>query len=413
MGFSMRFSSRLSLRRALVTSVVTAALLSFVAAPAGADPGFYEPPSPLPPGADGDVLKTLPSKFTGAKSTRVMYLSRDTANRAIPVTGTVLVPDKAWSGPGQRPIVAYAPFTAGMGDQCAPSKALAGEGGDFVSSFQSSFVSALLDKGFAVAQTDYQGLGTPGEHTYVVREAEAHAVLDVLRAAQRLPGAGLSAASPVGVAGYSEGGGASASAVELAPAYAPELDLKGAYVGAAPADKAVLAKSLDGGMYVGFLGYSLIGLNAAYPEAGILDLANDAGKQLFDEARTTCTLDAVFKYMYKNSGQLTKDGRPVSAYLDQEPFRGIVAANRVGTLKPAAPVLVEHTPNDDVIPSSVGRQLGKDWCAKGADVRFQDIPSFSPVFSHVLGITGAQGNAANWLSERFAGKPAVGNCGRF
>ncbi|MFC3449592.1 lipase family protein [Amycolatopsis speibonae] len=90
-----------------------------------------------------------------------------------------------------------------------------------------------------------------------------------------------------------------------------------------------------------------------------------------------------------------------------------IAANRVGTLKPAAPVLVEHTPNDDVIPSSIGKQLGKDWCAKGADVRFQDIPSFSPVFSHVLVITAAQGNAANWLAERFAGKPTAGNCGRF
>lgn len=404
-------------RRALfsgsVAAGLVATLLSFGAAPADADPGFYQPPSPLPQGADGDVIKTLPSTFSGAKSTRVMYLSRDAANRAIPVTGTVLVPDKAWSGPGQRPIVAYAPFTAGMGDQCAPSKSLAGEGGDFVSSFQKSFVSALLDKGFAVAQTDYEGLGTPGEHTYVVRESEAHAVLDVLRAAQRLPGTGLSSASPVGVAGYSEGGGASASAAELAPSYAPELDLKGAYVGAAPADKAVLAKSLDGGMYVGFLGYSLIGLNAAYPDAKILDLANDAGKQLFEEARKTCTLDAVFKYMYRNSAQLTKDGRPVSAYLDQEPFRGIVAANRIGTLKPAAPVLIAHAPNDDVIPSSIGKQLGKDWCAKGANVRFQDIPSLSPLFAHILGISGAQGEAANWLTERFAGKPAAGNCGRF
>ncbi|WP_414936197.1 lipase family protein [Amycolatopsis sp. cmx-11-51] len=405
--------SRSSRRRALLSGVVTAALLTFGAVPAEAAPGFYEPPSPLPQGGNGDVIKTLPSSFSGAKSTRIMYLSRDAANRAIPITGTVLVPEKAWSGPGQRPVVAYAPFTAGMGDQCAPSKSMAGEGGDFVSGFQNSFVGALLDKGFAVAQTDYEGLGTPGEHTYVVRESEAHAVLDVLRAAQRLPGTGLSPASPVGIAGYSEGGGASASAAELAPAYAPELDLKGAYVGAAPADKAALAKSLDGGMYVGFLGYSLVGLNAAYPDAKILDLANDAGRQLFEEGRKTCTLDAVLKYMYRNTAQLTKDGRPVSAYLEQEPFRGIVAANRIGTLRPAVPVLVAHTPNDDVIPSSIGKQLGKDWCAKGANVRYQDILSLSPIFSHILGISSAQGDAANWLSERFAGKPATGNCGRF
>ncbi|ALG06906.1 lipase family protein [Kibdelosporangium phytohabitans] len=400
--------------RFLVSSL-PAVLLSAVTvgvAPASADPGFYDPPSPLPGGGNGDVIKTLPSTYANAKSVRVMYLSRDAGNKAIAVTGTVLVPTKVWGGAGDRPIVAYAPFTAGLGDQCAPSKTMAGEGGDIVSGFQNSFVNALLSKGFAVAQTDYQGLGTPGEHTYVVRAAEAHAVLDVVRAAQRLPGTGLSPKAPVGIAGYSEGGGASASAVELAPQYAPELDIKGAYVGAAPADKAVLAKSLDGGMYVGFLGYALIGLNEAYPEAKILDLANDAGKQLFQEARGTCTMDAVLKYMFRNTTQLTKDGRPVAAYLAEAPFDAIVAANRIGDLKPSAPVLVEHAQGDDVIPYAIGKQLGKDWCGKGANVKFADLFS-SPVFAHVLGMTAAQGNAANWLGDRFAGKPATGNCGQF
>ena len=112
------------------------------------------------------------------------------------VTGTVLVPTTPWTGPGQRPIVAYAPFTAGMGDQCAVSRVLAGEPGDLTSSVQTGFVNALLAKGFAVAQTDYQGLGTPGDHTYVIRKPSAQATLDVIRAAQRLPGTGLPTAGP-------------------------------------------------------------------------------------------------------------------------------------------------------------------------------------------------------------------------
>ena len=60
--------------------------------------------------------------------------------------------------------MAYAPFTAGMGDQCAVSHYLAGESwGDLSSGTQTGFINALLAKGIAVAQTDYQGLGTPGE----------------------------------------------------------------------------------------------------------------------------------------------------------------------------------------------------------------------------------------------------------
>ena len=51
---------------------------------------------------------------------------------------------------------------------------------------------------------------------------QGRAVLDSVRAAQRLNGSGLSAANPVGIVGYSQGGGGAASAAELAAAYAPE-----------------------------------------------------------------------------------------------------------------------------------------------------------------------------------------------
>ncbi|WP_328609355.1 lipase family protein [Amycolatopsis sp. NBC_00345] len=413
----MRLFSRSYCRRGLagamtVTLSAAATVVALgLATPAAASDDFYTPPSPLPAGGNGDIVKSQPSKYSNATSTRIMYLSRDQRNQATPITGTVVVPAKAWTGPGPRPIVAYAPFTAGMGDQCATSKTMAGEGSDLVSGFQNSFIDALLGQGFAVAETDYQGLGTPGDHPYVMRAPEAHAVLDVLRAAQRLPGTGLAPDGPLGIAGYSEGGGASASAAELAATYAPELHIKGAYAGAAPADKAVLAKTLDGSTYAGFLAFALIGIQTAYPDSGILDLANPTGAQLFLEARQTCTLDAVLKFAGKNTSALTKDGRPVAAYLDQEPFRSIVAANKLGTVKPSFPVIVEHSTADDVIPYATGKQLAKDWCAEGADVQFKDIVSILPFFSHLLGMSTASGTAASWLADRFAGKPTASNCG--
>ncbi|NGN65202.1 lipase [Streptomyces sp. A7024] len=396
-----------------VAGVLTALLTGLPQAGAAED--FYTPPATLPAGRHGDIIKTEPSQYANAKSTRIMYLSRDAKDKAIPVTGSVIVPNKAWTGPGKRPIVAYAPFTAGMGDQCAPSKSLAGQGsGDIAATFQNGFVDALLAKGFAVAQTDYEGLGTPGEHPYVMRLSEAHTTLDVIRAAQRTEGSGLPADGPVGIAGYSEGGGAAASAAELAPSYTPELDVKGAYAGAPPADKGKLAKSLDGGMYMAFLGYALIGINTAYPESQIYDqLANDAGRKLFDEAAKTCTIDAVVRFMFRNTGALTKDGRRVAEYLSQPPFDKIVAENKIGNIKPAMPVLVEHAGLDDAIPVENGRQLAKDWCAKGANAEFRDLLAPTPVGGHALGALAAQGNAANWLNDRFAGKSTSGNCGKF
>ena len=50
--------------------------------------------------------------------------------------------------------------------------------------YEMSTADALLSRGYAVVMPDYEGLGTPGVHTYVNRLAEAHAVLDAARARQ-------------------------------------------------------------------------------------------------------------------------------------------------------------------------------------------------------------------------------------
>ncbi|HEY8525233.1 MAG TPA: lipase family protein [Acidimicrobiales bacterium] len=417
--------SSLTVRRALA-AVLTAALAltalglpsagptPFGPSPAAAQEDFYTPPSPLPSGENGDVIRSQRVSRANATATRIMYLSRDVRNRPMAVTGTVLVPNTPWPGGGPRPIVAYAPFTAGMGDQCAVSRLLAGESwGDFTSGAQTAFVDALLAKGIAVAQTDYQGLGTPGDHTYVMRLPQAHATLDVIRAAQRLPGTGLPADGPVGIAGYSQGGGAAAAAAELASTYAPELDVQGVYVGAPTADLAAVARSLDGGFYAGFVAFALIGANAAYPELDIPSLANEQGRQVLREANTLCTFDAVLRYAYRQTSTLTADGRPVSAYLAEEPYSLVVSENRLGTIRPAAPTLVEHSSLDDVLPFAQGRQLARDWCGRGANVQFRDLFTFIPLFVHLLQASTAATNAANWLAGRFQGTAPAPNCGGF
>ncbi|MEC3979509.1 lipase family protein [Amycolatopsis sp. H20-H5] len=390
-----------------------------VAAPASiaAPADFYTPPTSLPAGQNGDVVKTLPSTYTsqsGVTSTRVMYLSRDAHDQPMAVTGTVLVPQAPWTGPGARPVVAYAPFTAGVADKCAVSKAIAGDtSSDLVGSVQTTFMNGFLAKGYAVAQTDYQGLGTPGDHTYAMRLPQAHAVLDVLRAARQLPANGVSPSAPVAIAGYSQGGGAAAAAAELASAYAPELNVVGTYAGAPPADLAVLAKSLDGGLYAGFEGFAIVGVNAAYPELNLTDLTNAQGKEALQQLGGYCTLDAVFGFAFKNTATLTKDGKQVSDYLAKEPYASVIATQKIGNVKPAAPVLVESSPNDDVVPNSQVVQLAKDWCGKGAAVQYSPINGLFPFFTHALSGFTAATNSANWVASRFGGQPAPTNCGKF
>lgn len=370
---------------------------------------FYTPPASLPAGQDGDVIRSEAMTVHGglqAKAQRIMYLTRNTHGEQIAVTGTVLTPHSPWLGLGPRPVIGYAVGTQGLADQCAPSKQL-----ETGLEYEGLYISGLLMRGYGVAVTDYEGLGTPGEHTYVNRAAQGQAVLDSVRAAQRLPAADLPDNGPVATFGYSQGGGASASAAELQPTYAPELKLKAAYAGAVPAELKSVGKSLDGSYAVALLGYAVSGLEAAYPDK--IDLSqylNEKGMQLLEDGRKECLVESLALHAFTKSETLTKDGRPVAAYMDEEPFNSLVNEQRLGNRKPAVPTLVLHSQLDDIVPFEQGRQMARDWCAKGARVQFQSLQ----LPTHVGAIPNTAPYVFPWLEAALASPlPPPSNCGSF
>jgi hypothetical protein len=124
-------------------------------------------------------------------------------------------------------------------------------------------VPLALARGWAVAVTDYEGLGTPGEHTYTVAVCEGRAALDIARAAMRVPGAGLSEHAPVALWGYSQGGGAAASAGEQATHYTPELRTVGVAEGGVPSDLRAVLAGVDGGAGFALLAGATAGFDTA------------------------------------------------------------------------------------------------------------------------------------------------------
>lgn len=410
---------RLSHRRWMAAAVVGAVAGAAVVATSLASPGpatantFYDPPVPMPSGANGGVIRHEPTAFhldpakalkAPAEAHRIMYRSTDAKGQPMAVTGTVLTPNQPWLGLGPRPVIGFAVGTQGMGDQCAPSKQLAAG-----TEYEGVFLSGLLQRGYGVVITDYQGLGTPGNHTYVNRSAEGNAVLDAIRAAQRLPEAELPDKGPVLLAGYSQGGGASAAAAELAPTYAPELTIKGAYAGAVPADKAAVGRSLDGKHAAALLGYAIIGLDAAYPELDVRSYLNDKGLQLWDQVSKECVVESIALHALTQSKDLTKDGRAVTAYMDEEPWKSVVAKQKLGNVKPSVPTLVTHSGIDDIVPYEQGKQFAKDWCGKGANVKFTTLTSPT----HVAAIAESSTAAFMWMEQRISGLPQLSNCGTF
>jgi len=360
---------------------------------------FYTPPSPLPAGANGDVVWYHSTTATGAPSSdawQIMYHSTSALGQPNVVTGVVIVPTAAWTGAGPRPIVAFAPGTQGLGDQCAPSKSIAtgtGIGG--------GEVNAALNKGWAVAQTDYEGLGTPGEHTYIVGPALGHAVLDSVRAATRLPFLNLNAKAPVAIWGYSEGGAAAGWAGEIQPAYAPELNLKGVAAGGVPADLVAVANNLDGGLGFGFLAAAAVGFDTAYPELNLNSYLNDAGKTAFAKGKTMCATEAIATFAYKH----------VSDYTTSNPLKTSTAwqarinASKLGTVKPPTAEFLYHGDQDEFIPLAQAQALKASYCAKGVKVRWQTYGG-----DHLVVAVSGVNDATAWIGDRFAGTAAPSNC---
>jgi Secretory lipase len=394
--------------------------------------GFYTPPDPLGPGQPGDLIRFEPSRLVlepsgqlgaiVATGTRIMYRSTDARGNPIAVTGTYFEPDNPWPGTGARPLISYAPTTQGQGNQCAPSRMFNqgihySGGWDITFNTEELFVATMVARGFAIVMTDYQGLGTPPMHTYLNRLAGGQAVLDAARAALQLPATSLDPDGPVAFWGYSQGGGAAASAAELAPTYAPELRVVGAYAGAPVADMKEMLPYADGSVLVGLVGYMFNGLMGAYPEYAdlIRSKLTPRGQAMLDSASRQCVVQTGIDFAFRHLQPYFNED--FWQLINEEPLSGLFDQQRIGRYKPNAPVLINNNRFDPLVPWTAANQLGRDWCAQGADVEFRtnEEPPFlnKTVINHALPMLVDGEPAMQWIADRFNGLPTSPNCGQF
>ncbi|MFD8147742.1 lipase family protein [Streptomyces sp. NPDC059708] len=384
--------------RSTSLAAAVAALVLAAWAPAAAAQGAEEGPAAARP---GDVVAVAPSAFhplpgqpTGTRAWKVHYRSTTADGAPNVVSGTVIVPQDGRTGP--RPLITYAVGTVGLGDSCAPSANLPNG-----TSAEANLIQQLTQRGWAVVVTDYEGLGTPGLHTYTVGPSAGHAVLDAARAAIRLPEAGLGADTPVGIMGYSQGGQASSWAAELQGSYAPELKVKGTATGGVPADLMKVAAFNNGSYGSGLIFMAAAGQDAAFPELRLDSYLNPAGRALVEGMKENCVaIDAIAGSFKRISDLTTRDP------LAQPDWQARLGQSRLGRTAPAAPVLQYHAVGDELIPYAVGRQLRADWCARGADLQFDTIL----LGEHVTGAITHAPAAASWLADRFAGRATHPDC---
>ncbi|WP_116115365.1 lipase family protein [Austwickia chelonae] len=372
-------------------------------------PAFYEPPKQIP-AKPGSIIRRenarrgidpLNVASVAYHSTRLLYSSIDRSGTPVAISGMLVVPATPWKGKGPRPVIAYAPVTQGMADRCAPSRRSAR-----LLAYDELFYWNLLRDGYAVAMTDYQGLGTPGTHTYMNRVSQGRAVLDIARAALKVRDAGLDPDAPIGIAGYSQGGGAAASAAELASSWAPELKVKGASIGAPPADLSKMTSGIDGKESSMFVMYALAGLMSSY-KLNPNTYLSEEGKYYLRRAEDSCMGD---KSSLANvpSNVLLKSKKPLSEMFGHEPFRSILADNKIGNRKPNMPVMITHSTKDETIPYALSSRLKQQWCAAGTPVAL--LPNQAK--SHAWGIKPHIIDSRIFFTQLFAGIKIESSCGQ-
>ncbi len=222
-GPTWAFPVLLVLMGVVATACGSSATTTALPAPKGL-PGFYSVPQPLPSGPPGTLIKWQKVASDGLHGTvyRVMYTSESVLNKRVAVTGLVIVPDTPPPA-GGYPVVSWGHGTNGMAETCAPS---------LDASQAVPETNGLLDQGWEVTASDYQGEGTPGLLPYIVGVSAARNTIDIVRAARHLTAA--HASDDYVVWGHSEGGQTALFALHIGTTYAPDLHLKGVVAGAPP-----------------------------------------------------------------------------------------------------------------------------------------------------------------------------------
>ncbi|MDB6452989.1 lipase family protein [Falsirhodobacter sp. 20TX0035] len=349
------------------------------------------------PDAPGRMLRrepmaaeTLPAH--AANADRILYTSDDGHwdSGIIPVSGILYVP-KGEAPEGGWPLVAWAHGTLGVNDACAASWTGARPR-------DADYIDRWLESGYAVVATDYQGLGGPGPHPYLVSAAEGRSVLDSARAAMTTD---VPLADVVILTGQSQGSGASLGAARIAADYAPDLPVKGAIATALitymPEPGVEVDREMPGGE-PRYVLYRLIG--EGLPEGGPIDaLLTEKGAILADAVRTTCNqLEVTEREGITRDNAFTRPIAEVNALLPP--------AGQVEPFKVDMPLFLGTSPDDAVIRPERQMTAVRGLCDAGNTVVLRSYPGAT----HSDTLTRSGDDALAFAKMVVAGDMPVSDC---
>jgi acetyl esterase/lipase len=351
----------------------------------GAKPGTVFQLSPI-----GDGVPT------GYKGFRIVYRTTGMKDAPIAATGAVFFPAAGEAG-ASRPIVAWAHGTTGVMEPCAPTLKPG-----VAQTIQG--IDLFASKGYVVVAPDYPGLGSPGDHPYLIADVAAHSVLDSVRAARSIEEA--RAGDRFIVWGHSQGGHAALFTGMQAHAFAPELKLAGV-AAAAPVSRPFDVLSLDTDPFSGRLFSAL--LYSAWSRLFGFPLS-----QYVNEDKVT-TFAALGENCLQSADDLAKieaDEKALGTnFFKTDPLKdpfilGVMAENTAGALPKGMPVFLAQGTKDDTVHPSITRAYAKEVCAGGSKLKLHLMDGVG----HIMAAHDSAALAAEWMDMLFNGRDVPNEC---
>ncbi len=353
---------------------------------------FYTPPKPLK-GKHGSLIwarrQTGPDALK--RNARVLlYRSKSVDGDVVAVSGSLTLP----RGPrptGGWPVVTYAHGTAGVADACAPTR---GYDGNRLVSYAYPLLRRFLKAGFAVVRTDYEGLGTPGVHPFLIGRSEGRGVLDAVRAARELE---PRLSRRFVIAGHSQGGHAALFAADLAPRWVPDLRLRGT-VALAPAShlalqfEATRSLSIQNGGLASFVALGLRAADTVAPRLGVRQLLTDRARGLYPQTLRRChdTLPAADAFGGLRLNEILRGD------VDLNPLLDLISGQDPERLRISSRVRVLQGSSDGTVFPNFTTQLVEDYRERATKVAY---PVYDGV-SHAGVIEAGGADATRWIERR-------------
>lgn len=385
-------------RHTLLTLACTLAAFTFAQAEIPID--YNQPATPsstkarlAPPftgGKPGDLLsqKEIGTAIKGARAWKVSYVSKDVNGVPTEVTGLVTAPTEKGK---DRKVMTWCHGTTGLGDSACPSDEPNPARNlityfDADSTQQNDYgvpgLQGFIDDGYVVCATDYQGLGTPGQHQYNVNRTQARDAVYLVHAARKMED--VSAGTKFGCTGWSQGGGASGAVAELDPEDYGDLKLVGT-VCMSPGS-AIVAYATPVGPTAAMgnpnmppdshLVMMLSGFQAANPDKlKLSDYFTPLGIEIIESAwniQPVHHLNDTIARLFKLKGAIMQE-KPTNL----DAWKAAIADGSSGTRKPVAPILIcMDTFKGGLTVPDVWQTGYADLVKKlGGSVEFKDYPN--------------------------------------